>query len=69
MNDKLRDEISKLSFKDRLQLVRDYRDMLKENYIADCSLKQLVDSYNTTSNNLELLEFMKNIAMDTANVS
>ena len=64
MNDELRDVILKLSFKDKLQLVRDYNNALKENFPIECSLKQLVEQHHICSNNQELLEVMKNIALN-----
>ena len=62
MNDELRDALLKLNFSEKLQLVRDYNNALKENYPIECSLKQLVERYCIPANNSELLELMKNCA-------
>lgn len=64
MDDILRDALLKLSFKDKLQLVRDYNNALKENYPIECSLKQLVEQHRICASNQELLEAMKNIALN-----
>jgi hypothetical protein len=66
MNDELRDALLKLNFTEKLQLVRDYNNALKENYPIECSLKQLVERYRIPADNSELLELMKNIALNSA---
>ena len=61
MDDILRDALLKLSFKDNLQLVRDYNNALKENYPIECSLKQLIERHRIPANNSVLFEMMKKI--------
>jgi hypothetical protein len=66
MRDSLRDELAKFNFTEKMQLVRDYNNALKENHPIECSLKQLVERHYIPANNSELLKMMKYIALNSA---
>ena len=66
MNDELRDALLKLNFTEKMQLVRDYNNALKENYPIECSLKQLIEKYRIPANNSALFEMMQTVALSAS---
>lgn len=55
-----------MSFTEKMQLVRDYNNALKENYPIECSLKQLIERHRIPANNSALFEMMKTTALSAA---